>query len=218
MKRIVKVGFMMLLGAAIWTNGGVEKADAQTGGYWEQAQQQQQQQQRQQEQINQQNQMMYSPQYACVNGRDIYGYIGDTACGGQPTNPGPVVYKPSSYGAVAWDGKRGLYGSSTRQVSKQAGIDAALQKCGSSTCQLQTWYANQCVAVAYGLQQNGKYLWVSELGFEPATAENKAINECGKDAKNCQILLSECSPAGEIDTASSAPTSSQTQQYKGLGE
>ena len=216
MKRIIKAGLMLLLGAAIWTNGGVEKADAQTGGYWEQAQQQQQQQQRQQEQINQQNQMMYSPQYACVNGRDIYGYIGDAACGGgnqqnNNNNSQPVVMKPSSYGAVAWDGKRGLYGSSTKQASKQAGIDAALKKCGSSTCQLQTWYANQCVAVAYGLQPNGKYLWVSELGVKQATAENKARTQCGKDAKNCQILLSECSLAGDV-------ANSQSQQYKGLGE
>ena len=216
MKRIIKAGLMLLLGAAIWTNGGVEKADAQTGGYWEQAQQQQQQQQRQQEQINQQNQMMYSPQYACVNGRDIYGYIGDAACGGgnqqnNNNNSQPVVMKPSSYGAVAWDIKRGLLGTASKQASKQASINAALQKCGAQTCEISMLYSNQCTAVGYGIDKTGKqkYIWQVSAGLTKSKAERAAIADCSEVANNCKIALSECSPAGEIDNA---------QQYKGLGE
>jgi hypothetical protein len=203
MKRIIKAGLMLLLGAAIWTNGGtVKDVSAEPGG----------------DGICKAGWLVtYEAEYTyCVlpNGSCRYHPSGGLpACAqSQPTtNTRSVPPKPSSYGAVAWDGKLGLYGSSTKQASKQAGIDAALKKCGSSTCQLQTWYANQCVAVAYGLQPNGKYLWVSELGVKQATAENKARTQCGKDAKNCQILLSECSLAGDV-------ANSQTQQYKGLGE
>ena len=195
MKRLIKAGLMVLMGIVIWINGGmVQNVDAQTGGYWEQAQQQQQQQQRQQEQINQQNQMMHSPQYACVNGKDIYGYIGDAACGGgaQPTNTRPVPPKPSSYGAVAWDIKRGLYATSHHQLSKQAAFTEAMSKCGSS-CQIAMQYANQCTAVAYGLEKGGTYSWTVTAGLTTSKAERDATKKCNKVAKNCQILLSECS-------------------------
>ena len=59
--QAVKLSLMLVSGALVWSDVGVREAQAQSG-YWEQAQQQQQQMQRQQEQINQQNQMMYSPQ------------------------------------------------------------------------------------------------------------------------------------------------------------
>ena len=119
--QAVKLSLMLVSGALVWSDVGVREAQAQSG-YWEQAQQQQQQMQRQQEQINQQNQMMYSPQYACVGGRDVYGYIGDAACGGGVntgnTAPPPVIQKPSSYGAVAWDLKKSLLGRASKQASR----------------------------------------------------------------------------------------------------
>ena len=120
MKRLIKAGLMVLMGIVIWINGGmVQNVDAQTGGYWEQAQQQQQQQQQQADRQAQEDVMRRNPQYACVGGRDIYGHIGDAACGGDhPNNPKPVVKKPSSYGAVAWGGN-GSYGSASKQASKQ---------------------------------------------------------------------------------------------------
>ena len=214
MKRVIKAGFMMLLGMAIWTNGGVVKeARAQTGGYWEQAQQQQQQQQQQADRQAQEDAMRRNPQYACVGGRDIYGHIGDAACGGgaQPTNTRPVPPKPSSYGAVAWDVKRGLLGTASKQASKQASINAALQKCGAKTCEISMLYSNQCTAVGYGIDKTGKqkYIWQVSAGLTKSKAERAAIADCSEVANNCKIALSECSPAGEIDNA---------QQYKGLGE
>ena len=119
--QAIKLSLMLVSGALVWSGVIVREAQAQSG-YWEQAQQQQQQMQRQQEQINQQNQMMYSPQYACVGGRDVYGYIGDAACGGGVntgnTAPPPVIQKPSSYGAVAWDLKKSLLGRASKQASK----------------------------------------------------------------------------------------------------
>lgn len=211
MKRVIKAGFKVLLGAAIWTSGGmVQNVDAQTGGYWEQAQQQQQQQQQQADRQAQEDAMRRNPQYACVGGRDIYGHIGDAACGGdQPTNPKPVVKKPSSYGAVAWDIKRGLYATSHHQLSKQAAFTEAMSKCGSS-CQIAMQYANQCTAVAYGLEKGGTYSWTVTAGLTTSKAERDATKKCSKVAKNCQILLSECSLASGIDN--------NKQQYKGLGE
>jgi len=210
MKSMVKVLITLVFGALLWTNGGVVKsthAEAWGDGVCKAG-------------------WYVDDRLGCVSPDGTCNYYPNGAsnpdCSRSSNNSNssggswnvdiPARQKPSSYGAVAWDGKSGLYGSSTKQSSKQASIDAAMQKCGSATCKLQTWYANQCVAVAYGVQSNGKYFWVSELATIQRSAEKKAKSQCGKGAKNCQILLSECSPAGEIDT------SSQTTQYKGLGE
>ena len=110
MKRLIKAGLMVLLGAAIWMNGGVVKvASAEPWGNG-----------------------------ICKAGWNVTYDSGDTYCvlpGGscqyhpsgslpacaqdQPTNPKPVIEKPSSYGAVAWGGN-GSYGSASKQASKQA--------------------------------------------------------------------------------------------------
>jgi hypothetical protein len=195
--QAVKLSLMLVSGALVWSGVGVREAQAQSG-YWEQAQQQQQQMQRQQEQINQQNQMMYSPQYACVGGRDVYGYIGDAACGGgvYPSNtaPPPVIQKPSSYGAVAENKKTGLIVGASKQASKQASINTALQKCGDlDNCAIAVEYSNQCVVATYGRQLNGQY-WVDYgFGLTKTKAEKAGVVKCSKRAKNCKILLSECS-------------------------
>jgi hypothetical protein len=67
-------------------------------------------------------------------------------------------------------------------------------------------YSNQCTAVSYGLKQGGVYSWTVTAGLTKSKAEQDATKKCSKAAKNCQILLSECSPAGEFESA---------QQYKG---
>ena len=193
--QAVKLSLMLVSGALVWSDVGVREAQAQSG-YWEQAQQQQQQMQRQQEQINQQNQMMYSPQYACVGGRDVYGYIGDAACGGGVntgnTAPPPVIQKPSSYGAVAWDLKKSLLGRASKQASKQAAIDMAIEKCGDASCKVATWYSNQCVALSYGLYRK-EYVWQVSTGLTQKKAEQATLRDCNKTAKNCKVSFSECS-------------------------
>ena len=193
--QAIKLSLMLVSGALVWSGVIVREAQAQSG-YWEQAQQQQQQMQRQQEQINQQNQMMYSPQYACVGGRDVYGYIGDAACGGGVntgnTAPPPVIQKPSSYGAVAWDLKKSLLGRASKQASKQAAIDMAIEKCGDASCKVATWYSNQCVALSYGLDRK-EYVWQVSTGLTQTEAEQVSLRDCNKTAKNCKVSFSECS-------------------------
>ena len=202
MKRLIKAGLMVLMGIVIWINGSmVKEASAEPWGNG-----------------------------ICKAGWNVTYDSGDTYCvlpGGscqyhpsgslpacaqdQPTNPKPVVKKPSSYGAVAWDIKRGLLGTASKQASKQASINAALQKCGAQTCEISMLYSNQCTAVGYGIDKTGKqkYIWQVSAGLTKSKAERAAIADCSEVANNCKIALSECSPAGEIDSA---------QQYKGLGE
>ena len=120
--QAVKLSLMLVSGALVWTGGAMNEAKAQSAEFWQQAQEQQRRQQEQAFQLQQiQWQQMHDPNYACVGGRDIYGYIGDAACGGGVnignTAPPPVIQKPSSYGAVAWNLKKGSYGSASKQAS-----------------------------------------------------------------------------------------------------
>ena len=103
--QAVKAGLIVVLGTLLWTNGGVQEAKAQAcapGGY-----------------------------VLHLDGYSVCNYIGGNciqhppglipqACLPQPDNtaPPPVIQKPSSYGAVAWDLKKSLLGRASKQASK----------------------------------------------------------------------------------------------------
>ena len=180
MKRLIKAGLMVLMGTVIWINGGmVEKAKAQE----------------------------------CAPGGNVLHFEGYSVCnyiGGncvqhqpgqippsclpqpeQPANPKPIIQKPSSYGAVAENKRTGLIGTSSNQSTKRASTDLALQRCGND-CEITMTYSNQCMAYAYGTTKKGTGVSVWN-GLTQSKAERKALLECSKRAKNCKILLSECS-------------------------
>ena len=103
----------------------------------------------------------------------------------------PIRQKPSSYGAVAW-GDKSEYGSASKQASKQAAIDLALQRCGDASCEVVMQYSNQCVAASYGRSKTGVY-WRADNGLTQKEAEQNTIKKCSKRAKSCKVFLSECS-------------------------
>ena len=184
--QAIKASLMLVSGALVWANGGlIEEAKAQDA--WQR-----------QESINQQNQYEADQEYyrqqqeAEARRQQERAEYNRQHPLGEPYVPAPKQ-KPSSYGAVAWDEKRGLYGSASKQASKQAAIDMALQRCNSSNCEIMMEYANQCTAVAYGLEKGGTYFWQFSSGLTQSKAVRVATAKCSKRAKNCKILLSECS-------------------------
>ena len=182
--QAVKLSLMLVSGALLWS-GGVQEAQAQVCGDGGQ----------------------YTFHNAggvttpiCVGGSSgnrVYGTHPYDGYGPPPpannTAPPPVIQKPSSYGAVAWSDKGGFYGSAANQKTKPDAINVALKNCNRSDCKITMEYANQCVAVAYGLEKGGTYLWTVTAGLTQSKAERTATTKCSKRAKNCKILLSECS-------------------------
>ena len=203
--QTVKLSLMLVSGALVWANNGlIEGAKAQSG-YWEQAQKQQEEQQRQQQWLNdqemlrQQNEEYYRQQQeAEARRQQERAEYNRQHPHGEPYVPAPKQ-KPSSYGAVAWDLKKGYVGTASQQASKQVAIDKAMQRCGTANCKIQTWYANQCVAGGAGdtLSKQGIY-WYTELDLTREKVEQKLLETCSKTAKNCKVFLSECSLAGEV--------------------
>ena len=179
--QMVKMSLMLVSGALLWSSGGVQEVKAQVCG---------------------DGGMIIpnpdGPGISCSGGSyglRPYGSHPYDGYGPPPpvnnTAPPPVIQKPSSYGAVAWG--NGYYGSVVNQATKQNAIDAALQKCGSGDCQVRTTYWNQCVAVSYGDLKAGTSYWQSVVATTKSKAERDSIKSCSKRAKNCKILLSECS-------------------------
>ena len=185
--QVVKAGLIVVSGALLWANGGaVKQVNAEPWGDgvcragW-----------------------YVDDHYGCVSadGACYYHPNGasnpDCSIGSGNTNNSnggfdvPTRQKPSSYGAVAW-GENAL-GTSANQTTKQGAVDVALQKCGDSTCKIVAQYSNQCVASTSGLKKNGKYVWQSSFGMTQKKAEQAALRDCSKRAKNCKVFLSECS-------------------------
>ena len=109
--------------------------------------------------------------------------------------PPTVIHLPTSYGAVAWDGKTNTYGYSSKQASKQA----ALADCGTRGCKIINWYSNSCSAAAFG-NTNKKGWFTNKSALNPQDAERNALNACYETGMpNCQIVMSECSLAGDIN-------------------
>ena len=184
--QAVKLSLMLVSGALIWTSGGVQEAQAQVCGDGGQ----------------------YAPDNingvvtpVCIGGsagNRIYGTHPYDGYGPPPpannTAPPPVIQKPSSYGAVAWDLKKGYVGTASQQASKQAAIDMAMQRCGTDNCEIIREYANQCMAIVYGAQLKGsKSKSFLRAGLTKNTAEKNALAACHKGARDCKIFVSECS-------------------------
>ena len=182
--QMVKLSLMLVSGALVWTSGGVQEVKAQVCGDGGQ----------------------YAPDNingivtpVCIGGsagNRIYGTHPYDGYGPPPpannTAPPPVIQKPSSYGAVAWDLKKSLLGRASKQASKQAAIDMAIEKCGDASCKVATWYSNQCVALSYGLDRK-EYVWQVSTGLTQTEAEQVSHRDCNKTAKNCKVSFSECS-------------------------
>lgn len=184
--QTVKLSLMLVSGALVWANNGlIEETKAQDA--WQR-----------QENINQQNQYEADQEYyrqqqeAEARWQQERAEYNRQHPFGEPYVPAPKQ-KPSSYGAVAWDSKKGLLGTAREQASKQAAIDMALQKCGDASCQIKMIYSNQCVAVGYGVEKGGTYWWQVAAGLTQKRAEREVIKECSKFAKNCKVSFSECS-------------------------
>ena len=188
--QVVKAGLIVVSGALLWANGGaVKQVNAEPWGDgvcragW-----------------------YVDDHYGCVSadGACYYHPNGasnpDCSIGSGNTNNSnggfntPIRQEPSSYGAVAWDKRAGLVGTSRKQASKQASIDIALQNCGSS-CEIATWYANQCMTITHGKLTTSPYSGRSyiHMGLTKKKAESSALSECRAESKNCKVFLSECS-------------------------
>ena len=182
--QTVKLSLMLVSGALVWANNGlIEETKAQDA--WQR-----------QENINQQNQYEADQEYyrqqqeAEARWQQERAEYNRQHPFGEPYVPAPKQ-KPSSYGAVAENKKTGLIVTSSNQSTKRASTELALQRCGND-CEITMTYSNQCMAYAYGTTKKGTGVSVWN-GLTQSKAERKALLECSKRAKNCKILLSECS-------------------------
>jgi hypothetical protein len=98
----------------------------------------------------------------------------------------------SRWGAIAISSSTGHVGTSAGKISKSEAKHAAMQDCGDQDgipdCKVNLSYSNACAAYAWGGGRAG-------TGSAPSTEEAsaRALNECSKKGKDCQLYYSECS-------------------------
>jgi hypothetical protein len=102
------------------------------------------------------------------------------------------------WGAFASDPVNSKVGLSTGLSSKRKAEKEAMAHCrskGGVDCKVLISYYNQCAAVAWGPDSNGKGDLVSAHAPQKGQAEELAIGECSKTSSSCKVFFAECSYA-----------------------
>ena len=138
--------------------------------------------------------LMTDPNVGCAYGYDQYGYM---SCGGASGSGGSARPQPpkviNRYGAVAMNVSTGIYDSAYNENSRAIAEKSALSKCGNG-CKIISSYSNQCTAIGLGTTKSGRGGYqTTATNISSKIAESNALASCNAKAKNCQIVLSECS-------------------------
>lgn len=105
------------------------------------------------------------------------------------------------WGAFTNDVDTGKIGVATAMTTKRKAVKEAMRDCqarGGTQCQLLLTYTNQCAAIATGPQANGTYAISSAGGVNATVAKRVAMDECTKRSDSCEIFLTECSYAEQV--------------------
>ncbi|ROU05946.1 DUF4189 domain-containing protein [Lysobacter enzymogenes] len=123
---------------------------------------------------------------------------------------GGLGYSGSSESAVKWERRWGAFtldqptgkiGVATAMSSKRKAEKEALRDCqarGGSSCRVMLAFTNQCGAIASGKDANGGFEISAAGGVNAAVAKSSALERCGQKAGACEIFLSECSYAEQV--------------------
>lgn len=113
-------------------------------------------------------------------------------------NTQPQARWATRWGAIAFDGSKGILGAATGAKSKKHANKAAVAQCrangGGENCKKSPFiYNNQCAAVAWG---DATY----RGGGRPTLEEAKkdALQSCSNATTSCKIVYAACSLAERV--------------------
>ncbi len=101
------------------------------------------------------------------------------------------------FGAVAFNAQTGRYGYSSNAATLGEAMTAAINDCDMAGCKVLGTYQNACGAFTFGAKPNGGGYGVFRGNLNLDIAKKQALNECNKQANNCQVLVAECSIYGK---------------------
>jgi len=93
-----------------------------------------------------------------------------------------------TFAAIALNQQTGATGYSYRHTSRAGAEERALQECGRA-CIVVAWVRNQCLSLATG-QSNG---YGYAMATNDAIAMQRAVEECQKRARGCEVNITICS-------------------------
>ena len=104
----------------------------------------------------------------------------------------------TNFGALAYDRNSDSWGASYNYPSQAAANGRALSLCGSK-CAVVVEFYNNCASYAVGTGDS----WGFGHDIDRRAAQQRAIAECGKHGKECQIKMTACNSAP--DSGSNTP-------------
>ena len=93
-----------------------------------------------------------------------------------------------TYAAIAFNKQSAATGYSYRHISRARAEEGALQECGRG-CVIVAWVRNQCLSLATGHGNGYGYA----TSTNDATAMQRAVGECAKQTRNCEVNTTICS-------------------------
>ncbi|NUO74729.1 MAG: DUF4189 domain-containing protein [Lysobacter sp.] len=105
------------------------------------------------------------------------------------------------WGAFTSDAVTGKIGLATAMSSKRKAVKEAMRDCqarGGAQCKLLLTFTNQCAAIASGKEAGSTYRISAGSGVNATVAKQVALQECGRYAESCEIFLTECSYAEQV--------------------
>ncbi|UHQ23839.1 DUF4189 domain-containing protein [Lysobacter sp. 5GHs7-4] len=114
---------------------------------------------------------------------------------------GPFETWERRWGAFTSDVVTGKIGVATAMTSKRKAEKEAMRDCqvrGGTQCKLLLTFTNQCAAIASGKEAAGTYAISAGGGVNATVAKQVALRECGQRAESCEIFLTECSYAEQV--------------------
>ena len=97
------------------------------------------------------------------------------------------------YGAIAYSGSTGRFGSSWNVLSQQDANTLAMNSCNRNDCRVLMELDNSCGALARA--RNGAYVWSG--GSSLYEAKLLASNRCTAEHGSCKLIVSLCSKGNE---------------------
>lgn len=100
------------------------------------------------------------------------------------------------WGAIATDFSHGSAGAAVNRPSRSNAEHAALAECqlnGGSTCKIEIWYVNQCVALVIGDKIHN-----TRAGITLDDAIQAGIKKCSEEDIHCHAYYSSCSLPRQI--------------------
>lgn len=99
-------------------------------------------------------------------------------------------YVGNNYGSISYSTTTGAYGWSVNWSDPYTARSVSMRGCRAADCREVMWFANACGALANSETDKKVFGWA--WNTYGSLAEQTAMDECSRGARDCRIIVSLC--------------------------